>query len=69
MFVAETVILFVIVSLILVCLSNLFCNCISDSVIVSLILVCTYSDLFCRVQSRDMERLREEEEKEARSAF
>ena len=48
MFVAETVILFV---------------------IVSLILVCTYSDLFCRVQSRDMERLREEEEKEARSAF
>ena len=68
MFVAETVILFVIVSLILVCLSNLFCI-VSDFVIVSLILVCTYSDLFCRVQSRDMERLREEEEKEARSAF
>ena len=68
LFVTETVILFVIVSLILVCLSNLFCI-VSDFVIVSLILVCTYSDLFCRVQSRDMERLREEEEKEARWAL
>ena len=53
------------------------CNCVSDSFlctqytvdIVIVILVCTYSDLFRRVQSRDMERLREDEEKEARWDF